>query len=201
MHVYRFRVTFEDYEDISRDIDIRSDQSFQDMQSAILQSISFEKEMPSSFYMSNDNWIKGTEISSIEKTDKAGNPIVQIQDAKLKNFISDPHQKIYFVFDLEVRWTFFIELIKILNSQEGELYPKCVKSVGAAPKQFFSIENISVEDEGYSDDFIEEDAVENEDDTIFSGVDEGETEDMETEGEEEEMNEEGDETSEMEEEY
>ncbi|HNQ12451.1 MAG TPA: hypothetical protein PKH65_00585 [Bacteroidia bacterium] len=202
MHVYRFKISFEDYEDVSREIEIKSDQTFYDLQQVILKSIGFDKEMSSSFYMSNDNWIKGTEITSETKTDKSGNSIALLKEAKLRNYISDPHQKIYYIFDLENRWIFYVELTKILSATEGETYPKCTRSIGQSPKQFASIENISKEDEEDLDEFLVDESSDENDNEIFDGVDEGETDEMETEGEEgEEVNEESDEQSEMEEEY
>jgi hypothetical protein len=43
MSVYRFRVTFEEFEDVSRDIDIKADHSLQDLQKAILESVNFDQ--------------------------------------------------------------------------------------------------------------------------------------------------------------
>ena len=63
--VYRFRVTFEDYDEVTRDIEIKSTQFFSDLHACIQSSIGFDNLKPSSFYMSNDNWIKGQEISTI----------------------------------------------------------------------------------------------------------------------------------------
>ena len=37
-----------------------------------------------------------------------------MNNSRLCDFIADPHQKIYYVFDLLGNWTFHIELIKIV---------------------------------------------------------------------------------------
>jgi hypothetical protein len=54
MALYRFKVTFEDYDEVSRDIDIKSNQTFLDLHKAIHQSTGYNPEFPSSFYISND---------------------------------------------------------------------------------------------------------------------------------------------------
>ncbi|MBK7855962.1 MAG: hypothetical protein IPJ79_14750 [Bacteroidetes bacterium] len=67
MAIYRFKVSFEDYEDVSREIEIKSDQTFAELHHAIQSAISFDGQKQSSFYMSNDNWIKGRKFVHIKK--------------------------------------------------------------------------------------------------------------------------------------
>lgn len=137
MAVYRFKVSFEDYEDVYREIEVRSDQKFIDLHGAILHSILFEDKHPSSFFMSTDSWKKGKEISSVPKKDKEGKDIATMNKALFSNYIADPHQKIYFIIEGESIWTFHIELIKIIAATDVKVvYPVIKKSVGEAPKQF-----------------------------------------------------------------
>jgi hypothetical protein len=138
MAVYKFRITFEDYDDISREIEIKSNQTFEDFHKAIHASISFDGKAASSFYMSNDHWHKGKEITSMEGAAKAGTSTMD--RSFLKNFIEDPHQKIYYIFNLDKPWTFLIELIKISIQENPKLtYPVCIKSSGEAPKQYNTV--------------------------------------------------------------
>ncbi len=139
--VYKFRITFEDHEDISRDIEIRPDQTFEDLHLCIQSSIGFDASKPASFFMSNDNWVKGKEISTENKTNKQGEKVAHVRKARLNDFIVDPHQKIYYEFD--TTWTFFVELIKLIPASENILpYPRCVKFTGDAPKQYLKVEPI-----------------------------------------------------------
>lgn len=134
MASYRFRVTFEDYDDISRDIDIKPTQTFRDLHHCIQESIKFDNSKAASFYMSNDHWIKGKEIASQPRTLKDGSEVTVMEEAVMNKFINDPHQKIYYEFDT---WTFFVELIKInVEKDDKSTFPRCVKSHGDAPKQY-----------------------------------------------------------------
>src|SRR6185436_10889920 len=136
MAVYKFRVTFEDHEDVSRDLEIKSTQTFEDLHSAIQSSIGFDNKEMASFYMSDDNWKKGKEITLADMSD-GEKKIAMMKNSRLKDFIADPHQKIYYVYDFMAMWTFHIELIKIIVSEEtGIFYPRCVRTMGDAPKQF-----------------------------------------------------------------
>jgi len=135
MAVYKFRVTFEDHEDVSRDLEIKSTQSFEDLHSAILSSIGFDNKELASFFMSDDNWKKGREITLADMSDGEGK-IPMMKKSRLCDFIADPHQKIYYVYDFLKEWSFHVELLKIIVSEEaGVMYPRCVKINGEAPKQ------------------------------------------------------------------
>lgn len=137
MAVYRFKVSFEDFEDIYREIEVTSEQTFGDFHQAILSSIKFENRGTASFFMSNDSWKKGVEIANIDKTNRDGKTVAKTEKAFLKNYIADPHQKIYFLIDCESVWAFHIELIKIMAAADVKLtYPHIRKVSGDAPSQF-----------------------------------------------------------------
>lgn len=127
--IYRFKIWFEEDDDIYRVIDITPGSTFYDFHRIILDSIEFKKEMPSSFYSSDDNWRKGKEISLNEEGKK------QMKDARLRDFVNDPHQKFIYISDFNEMWTLNIELQSIQNEVSGIAYPIVFKSTGKAPKQ------------------------------------------------------------------
>ena len=142
MAVYRFRVAFEDYDDVVREIDIRSNQTFEDFHRAINQAIGYKCEYPSSFYVSNDQWIKGEEITFMPNQRRIDRGIVQMDKVKLSSRIDDPHQKFYYTFNFDRPFDFHIELLKILlDETPGTSYPSVVRSNGEAPKQFGNVFN------------------------------------------------------------
>lgn len=134
MAIYRFKVSFEDY-DAVREIDIKSNQTFEDFHYAIQKSIGYQPDYASSFYVSNDYWHKGTEITRHAGKGKDASAFL-MKEAKLSRFVEDPHQKFYYTFNFEHPIDFHIELIKILDKDPGVEYPVCIKSDGEAPKQF-----------------------------------------------------------------
>lgn len=137
MAVYRFRITFEDHEEITREIDIRSDQTFEDLHFAILQSINFDTQHGASFYVSSDQWIKGKEISLESRSSKKYGVSTLMRDALLLDWVNDPHQKFYYQYDYSREWSFFVELIRIfMNEDFTKTYPHCVKFNGSAPNQY-----------------------------------------------------------------
>lgn len=137
MVTYRFKITFEDYDEVVREIDIKTSQTFKDLHYAIHRSTGYNAEKSSSFYVSTDNWLKGDEIAYLPSDRKVDRGVILMENAKLKNYIEDPHQKFYYTYDFERPYDFHVELIKIIiDADEGILYPALVKSRGEAPKIF-----------------------------------------------------------------
>ncbi|RYU90233.1 hypothetical protein EWM62_11905 [Mucilaginibacter terrigena] len=146
MALYRFRVTFEDYDDVTRDIDVKSNQTFEDLHKAIHQSTGYNYEYPSSFYISNDQWMKGEEITYMPNQKRIDRKIPLMEKIKLSSFIDDPHQKFYYTFNFDRPFDFHVELMKIiLEDAPGVTYPAVVRSVGEAPKQFGNVFNPAAE--------------------------------------------------------
>ncbi len=140
MALYRFKVTFEDYDDVSRDIDIKSNQTFLDLHKAIHQSTGYNPEFPSSFYISNDQWIKGEEFTYLPNQRRIDRGVKLMEKVKLSSFIDDPHQKFYYTFNFDRPFDFHVELMKIiLDEAPGVTYPAVIKSVGDAPRQFVTV--------------------------------------------------------------
>ncbi len=144
MAVYRFKVTFEDYDEVSRNIDVKSGQTFQDLHYAIHLSINYNPDYSSSFYVSNDQWTKGEEIAFKPTQRKIDRGIKLMENTKLSSFIDDPHQKFYYTSNFERPFDFHVELVKILDDAPGVAYPVTAKSVGEAPKQFGNIYNPTI---------------------------------------------------------
>ncbi len=134
MAIYRFRISFEDYDDVVREIDVLPKQTFLDLHRALHASTGYNAEVPSSFYVSNDHWKKGDEIAYLPDERKKERGIALMEDSKLNKFIDDPHQKFYYVYNTGQPFDFHVQLIKILKEEAGKEYPALFRSVGQAPK-------------------------------------------------------------------
>lgn len=183
MAIYRFRVTYEDHEEIYRDIDIKSSQTFSDFHCAIQNAIDFDNSKSAVWYMSDDYWRKEKEIGTVNDSSNSKNK--KAHKIKIAEFIDDPHQKFLYIFDPENEWTFCVELIKIILDDPDYTLPKCVKTAGAAPKQYKPtnlpppIEEEEDEDKNkekekifVSEEAYDEDESEEEEDAIIEGENE-----------------------------
>ena len=183
MAIYRFRVTFEDYEDVYRDIDMPSKGTFLELHQEIHKSTGYNPEVSSSFYVSNDQWKKGTEIAHLPNARKKDLGVLIMEDIRLSKFIDDPHQKFYYIYNFDRPYDFHVELVKILKEEDGKEYPSLFKSVGQAPKIAAAANfpvSTDLDDEDDEDDLdetsTEEYGVDDEDDY---SIDEGDEEEGE----------------------
>jgi len=192
MAIYRFRVSFEDYEDVYRDIDMPSKSTFMDLHNELHKTTGYATDISSSFYVSNDQWKKGTEIAHLPTARKQEAAVLLMEDVRLSKFIDDPHQKFYYIYNFDRPYDFHVELIKILKEEDGKVYPSVFKSVGQAPKSLAAAAALfavptDIDDD--ADDYIEEENAEQYgvDDEDDYSIDEGDGDDEENEEGQEEF--------------
>ncbi len=154
MAVYRFRVIIEDNDDVYRDIDIKAAQTFEELHTTIQEAFKFDNKHAASFFVSDDYWRKGLEITlrkeDLELTPEEirlkVDPKKLMSDAKIAKYIETPHQRFVYVFDENVQWTFLLEMMKITNEEAKVKYPNISKSIGTPPKQYKQLNIIKDED-------------------------------------------------------
>ncbi len=137
MAILKFRVYFEEDDSVYRDIAIRHTQSFLQLHQAILKSYEFDSKHQATFFRSNDNWVKGREIS-LEKYDRPYKvPPLLMEETTIGSEIRDPNQKFAYTYDFNRNWHFMIELINVSKEENPKLeYPAVVKTEGIAPSQY-----------------------------------------------------------------
>jgi len=144
MAVYKFKIVVEDNEDIYREIEILSGQTFEDFHACIQEAFAFDSKHAAAFFVSDDYWRKDQEIT-LHKEDieldadeiKLGvSPKKLMAATKIAKYIDSPRQRFVYVFDPAVKWTFCIELMKILPDNPKGKYPTCVRSIGKSPRQY-----------------------------------------------------------------
>ncbi|MBD3748109.1 MAG: hypothetical protein IE931_01300 [Sphingobacteriales bacterium] len=182
MAIYRFRISFEDYDEVIREIDIKSNQTFKDLHFFFLQNVGYDPEKPSSFYVSNDHWIKNEELAYLPNQRKIDNGVALVEDSKLFKFIDDPHQKFYYIYNFEKPLEFHVELIKILDNNPNLTLPSLFKSIGEAPKIVVPVLGSADEITGDEEDFIDE---MDDDEALIADDEELDSLNTDTEGEEE----------------
>lgn len=136
--IYRFKVWFEDIEDVVRWIDIKPSHSFLDFHNILQESIGFDKKEPSSFFISDDKWRKLFEIrleDMGDQEDEEGMPGILMKDARLRDYINDPHQRFVYITDYMAMWTLMCEMQMIGDEAPKKEYPLVFRSEGKAPRQ------------------------------------------------------------------
>jgi len=127
--IYRLRIILDSEEDVIRDIEIKSDSSFEDLHFAIINSFNFIGNEMASFYLSDINWSQGEEITLESFTDQK-----IMKNTNLDSIISDTQLNFIYVYDFLKLWTFFIEVIETCNDNKNSIYPQTIFSIGMIPK-------------------------------------------------------------------
>jgi hypothetical protein len=160
MAAFKFRVLLDTKEEteIFRDILISENDSFEDLYRAIISSFRFEGEQMASFYMSNDDWDKGHEISlmDINYGDEAIDEKASVMsNALLRDFMEVNDQKMILVYDFMRMWIFLIELLE--KTDDVLEKPNTILSIGIAPPEDSKLSNLDEEDILGEEDFEDED--------------------------------------------
>ncbi len=162
MHLYRFRLLHEDQEEFLRDYDILASQTFFDFHQLIMETVELKGNELASFFICDKNWRKKKEITLIDMQQNEGEtndqdddekpasfkmPTFEMAKVRIKEMIDDPHQRLLYEYDFLNPKTFFIELMKIIEVDKSETYPKCIKSIGKIiPTSISSIPFIADDD-------------------------------------------------------
>jgi hypothetical protein len=137
MGALKFRVLLDSEKDqeIFRDIIINENESFETFYRSILNSFNFEGWEIGSFFISNDDWDKGPEISLMDMSysDEDLEITSVMSESKLTDFMEAPDQKIILVYDFLRMWIFLIELQERLDENVDQ--PKIALAVGIAPPE------------------------------------------------------------------
>ena len=176
MSIYKFRVLLENDEDIFRDIEIKSAQNFDDLHQIILASFGFDNSQMASFYISNDDWEKGQEITlfDMQVGENQQEKILVMLETKINTQVNCVGAHILYAYDFLNMHNFFIELIEIKVKEDADsFYPKVVYTQGEAPALKTDLSEMSEEEmasellknAGFSEDGDEKN------DDIFEGFD------------------------------
>ena len=134
--IYRFRVILDNdtEEDIFRDLEIRETDSLEDLHNIITQSFGFDGTEMASFYLSDDEWNQGEEISLFDLSEES-TPTRLMSGTVIKNEVHEAQTKLIYVYDFLSMWTFFVELAEIVDEVDGNDYPNLMFVHGQIPDQ------------------------------------------------------------------
>ena len=134
--IYRFRVILDNdtEDDIFRDIEIRKTDTLEDLHNTITQSFGFDGTEMASFYISDDEWNQGEEISLFDMSESI-NPVKLMNETFLEDVVDQSKTKLIYVYDFLNMWTFLVELAEIVEVTKGVDYPNLMYVHGQIPDE------------------------------------------------------------------
>lgn len=144
MKIYRFRVLLQHGdEDIFRDLDIKSADTLKELHDIIQEAFEFDNSQMASFYLSNEEWEKGEELTLFDMNETgAVQEIRMMADFILEEELAGEGDRLLYVFDFMNVWTFHLELTQILEESKKVQYPAIVNVVGLSPEQYSKTEGM-----------------------------------------------------------
>jgi len=132
MSIYKLRELAEGEKEIFRDIEIKSTQNFEDLHEMIVASFGFDGSQMASFYVSDDNWNKGQEITLFDVGAEDGeiDKILVMSEININTITNCLGDHLLYAYDFLNIHNFFIELIEIKVKEEADFYPRVVYSQG-----------------------------------------------------------------------
>lgn len=145
--IYRFRVILDNdtEDDVFRDLEIRETDTLEDLHNIILQSFGFDGSEMASFYISDDKWNQGEEISLFDLSEDASARLMN--ETTINDVVFEMQPKLIYIYDFLSMWTFYVELAEIVDEAEGHDYPNLMFVQGqvpdSAPEKTFESEDPS----------------------------------------------------------
>lgn len=166
--IYKIRAILDVKKDVIRDVLIDSSNTLEDLHNSITKAFGFNGQEMASFYRTDDEWNQGEEIPLFDMSD-AGESI-SMQSCVLEETLIKNGEKLIYVYDFMLMWTFFIELSDTNIKTESDL-PSVAFSFGDVPETAPEKEFVADKSEDIfgsdDDDFDEFGSFENIDDYDF----------------------------------
>jgi len=130
--IYRFRIILDTEEDVFRDVEIGQEASLEEFHNSITQAFGFDGSEMASFYISDESWGQGEEISLFDMSD--GNSKVRLMNETALEIVAHKGQtRLIYVYDYLSMWTFMVELADIATPEAGQEYPNLMFAHGELP--------------------------------------------------------------------
>lgn len=153
--IYRFRIILDNdtEDDIFRDIEITKNSTLEDFHKSIFNSFGFNNNEIASFYLSDNEWAQGEEISLFNFGDENEKKKL-MSKTSIDEVVTIENNKLIYIYDFLNMWTFLIELIEIAEEVNEVSYPNIIFSKGDIPekapeRKFESDKDEIVDDEDF----------------------------------------------------
>ena len=131
--IYKITLLNDEVDGFKRVFSCDADATFLDLHKAIIASCKYPDDQMTSFFMCNDRWEREQEVTLVEMESSFEYDNMVMQDTRLSDLLTEPKQKLVYVFDPMFDRYFFGELTSIMpGSQTGV---ECTEQKGKAPKQ------------------------------------------------------------------
>ena len=131
----RILIDTEGENNIFRDIEMPSNSTFEELHIAIQENFNFDNSQMASFYETDDSWERGDEIMLMDMSMDDKQTVRLMKDTIIGEVLEQAEDKMLYIFDFLIMWTFFVEVVSVGKLSKDVSYPNLLLSVGDAPEQ------------------------------------------------------------------
>ena len=132
--IYKFRLVSDEVDNFKREIEIDADSTFIKLRDAIDKAVGYEPSQMCSFFICDDGWEKGREITLEDMGLDSSEDMYLMDETVISDMVEDRGQRLIFVFDYLTDRSFFLEL---KETRPGEYLDEavCTAKRGTPPPQ------------------------------------------------------------------
>ena len=131
--IYQIKFSCDEVDDFRRVYEADSEATFLELHQAILKSAGYPDDQMTSFFMCNDRWEKGQEVTLVEMGSSFEYDNMIMEATRLSELLEENGQRILYVFDPMNERCFFGRVTEILPGIRQGV--DCVETAGIAPMQ------------------------------------------------------------------
>jgi len=131
--IYKLRIILDTEQDVIREIAIKESDSLEDLHNATVNAFGFDGTEMASFYMTDDNWNQGAEIPLFDMSENGD--AVTMQHFVISDIMDTEKTKLIYVYDFFSLWSFFIELVDIVEDINEYELPALLFTLGIIPDE------------------------------------------------------------------
>ncbi len=131
--IYQIKFSCDEADDFRRIYEADSEATFLELHHAILQSAGYPDDQMTSFFMCNERWEKGQEVTLVEMGSNFEYDNMVMESTRLSELLEDNGQRLIYVFDPMNERCFFGRVSDILPGMRSGV--ECIESSGIAPVQ------------------------------------------------------------------
>lgn len=141
-----------------RDYEIDSNQTFLEFHNLIQGDLSYDFSQLTSFFLADERWNKGLELTLIDMDNDAGPAAIPMDSVRMKDVLKERKERLLYVYDIFNDNLFFIELMDIYTPDCSIKYPICSASIGEPPlqTQIAADSRLPISDDEQIDDIFKE---------------------------------------------
>ena len=131
--IYKITFSCEEGDNFRLTLEADPDATFLELHHAILEAVKYPDDQMTSFFMCNDRWEKGQEVTLVEMDSNFDYDNLVMESTRLSELMEEQGQRLIYIFDPMFERYFFGSLREILPGTMTGV--QCVEKKGKAPAQ------------------------------------------------------------------